>query len=168
MKRYLPHLGIALGLALAIYALFFSESDEDKIRAVLDHLEVTIRVSPDDTNMVVRMAHIKGEFKEIFSKEVSFDIPELSNMSAGRTELAGLAAKAPQMWRTATVDLSDVGISVDEGATGAVAVGHAVLDATRHNGQLHRDTRQVSISVEKIEGEWRIVGMTVSAKDETS
>ena len=68
MKRYLPHLGIVFGLALAIYALFLSESDEDKIRDLFERLEDTVAVSADDTNIVVRAAHIKGEFTEIFSK----------------------------------------------------------------------------------------------------
>lgn len=165
MRRYLPLLGIALGLAIAIYALFFSESDEDEIRALLERLEVAARVSSDDTNLVVRAARIKGEFAEIFTKEVTFDIPELSSMNAGRAELTGLAAKAPQLWQTATIDLDDLNIAVNDEALGAVAVGNAVLDATRLNGQLERDDRKVSISLEKIEGKWQIVAVTVSAKD---
>lgn len=166
MKKYLPHLGIALGVAIAIYAVFFSETDEEKIRALFDRLEDTVQVRTDDTNLVVRAAHIKGEFKEIFSKEITFDIPELSNMKTGRAELAGLAAKAPQMWRTATIDLDGLAIDLDEGGNGALATGDAVLDATRQDGRLERDTRKVSVSLEKIDGVWRIVGMTVSSKND--
>jgi phosphoribosylformylglycinamidine synthase len=168
MKRYLPHIGIALGIALAVYALFFSESDEDKIRALFNRLEDAVRVTEDDTNLVVRAAHIKGEFTEIFTKDVNFEIPELINVKTGRAELAGLAAKAPQMWRTASVNLDDLGITLDDPGNGAVAVGNAVLDATRHDGQLTRDTRNVSIRLEKIEGDWRIIQVTVSAKDDTT
>ena len=168
MKRYLPHIGIVVGIALAIYALFYAESDEEKIRALFERLEDTIQVRTDDTNLVVRAAHIKGEFKEIFTKEVQFEIPELTELSAGRVELAGLAAKAPQMWRTATVSLDDLVITVDDSRLAGVAVGNAVLDATRHDGRLERDVRKVSISVEKIDDEWRIVGLSVSEKGDTS
>ncbi len=168
MKRYLPHLGIALGIAIAVYALFFSESDEDKIRGLLERLEAAVRVTEDDTNVVVRGARMKNELSAIFIKEVSFDIPELSNVSAGRDELIGLATKAPQLWRTATVDLSGLVITLDEGAMGGIAVGDAHLDATRHEGSLHRDTRKISVSLEKIDGEWRIIALTVSAKDNPS
>ncbi len=165
MKRYLPHLGIALGVAIAVYALFFSESDEDRIRDVLDRLTDAIAVTPEDQNMVLRAAHIKGEFADIFTKEVSFAIPELNQAAGGkRVELVGLAAKAPQLWSDARVDLSGLSIRVDEAGLSAVAVGDAQLDAIRRGGQIERDTRKVSISLDKIDGDWRIVSLTVSAK----
>ena len=46
---------------------------------------------------------------------------------------------------------------------GILAVGAAILDATRHDGTIEHDTRDVSISFEKIDGDWRITAMTVSA-----
>lgn len=168
MKRYLPHLGIVIGVAIAVYALFFSESDEDKIRTLLERLENAVAVTPDDTNLVLRAARVKNELTKVFTKEVSFDIPELSNVSAGRDELVGLAAKAPQVWRAGTIHLDGLAISIDDAGMGGLAVGDARLNATRHDGQVQRDTRKVSISLEKIEGQWRIVSMTVSAKDDAA
>lgn len=163
MKRYLPHLGIALGIAIAIYALFFSDSDEDKIRALFERLEQAVAVHADD-NIVIRGARVKKELSEIVVKEVTFDIPELSQSNAGRDVLTGLAVQAPQLWKTADVDLDALELTIDDAGMGALAVGDAHLNATRHDGQLHQDTRKVSISLEKIDGEWRIVGLTVSSR----
>ena len=78
-------------------------------------------------------------------------------------ELAGLAAKAPQLWRTASVDLDSLEITIDAGGSSAIAVGDAQLLATKHNGEVHSDTRKVTISFEKIDGDWRIVSLTADA-----
>ena len=64
VKRWLPHIGIVAGLCLAIYALFFSSSDEDEIRALLEHLEDAVAVRKGNTNIVVRAAHVRKEFSE--------------------------------------------------------------------------------------------------------
>lgn len=168
MKRYLPHFGIVLGVAIAVYALFFSETDEEKIQALLERFEDAVAVTPDDTNLVLRAARVKKELSEIFTQEVSFDIPELSSVSSGRDEFIGLAAKAPQIWRAGEIDLSALSITVDEAGVAAVAVGDARLNATRQDGQIQRDARKVSISLEKIEGAWKIVALTVSAKDDAA
>jgi hypothetical protein len=166
MKKYLPHLGIVIGVAIAVYALFLSESDEDRIRALLEKLEDAVAVSPDDTNVVVRAARVKNLFGEIFDKEVGYQIPELDAVSRGRAELGAVASKAPELWRSASVDLDALVITVDNTGMSAVAVGPASLNATRQNGQLENDTRTVSMTFDKIEGEWRVVRLSVSARDE--
>ncbi len=164
MRRWLPHIGIVAGLCLAIYALFFSSSDEDEIRDLLDQLEGAIAVRAGNTNIVVRAAHVKKQFSEIFIKDVSFRIPELTQAPSGRRELVGLAANAPQLYRTASVDLSGLTVEVDDAAVSAVAYGKATLTASRHSGELERDDRTVSLRLDKIEGDWRIVGVSVSTK----
>jgi len=164
MRRWLPHIGIALGVCIAIYALFFGSSDEDEIRELLEQLEDAVAVKEAGGNIVVRAAHIKKEFAEIFIKEVSFSIPELTRTPKGRVELAKLAANAPQLWATANVDLGGLTIEVDDQGVSGVAHGQATLTATRHNGQLERDDRTVSLRLDKIEGDWRIVNVSVSPK----
>lgn len=165
LKRFLPHLGVVLGVAIAVYALFFSSSEEDLIRGKLDQLEEAIKVTPAETNLVVRAARVNGAFKEIFDPQVSYDVPELTNATeGGRSALAKLAASAPQLWREASVDLDPLAIEVDEAGMSAVASGDATLTATRQSGELDRDTRTVSIRFDKIDGEWLVVSLSVSAK----
>jgi hypothetical protein len=164
MKRWLPHIGIVLGVCIAVYALFFSDSEEDLIRGRLDLLEESIQVTPQDSNVVFRLARIKKQFAEIFNKQVSFEIPELTSLSQSRRELVNLAANAPRLYTTASVDLGGLTIDIDTSKTSAVAYGEATLTATRAGGGLERDTRTVSLRFDKIEGEWRVVSLSVSAK----
>jgi len=168
VKRWLPHIGIVLGIAIAVYALFFSNSDEDVIRDKLAQLEEAVRISDGNTNIVIRAARVKKEFGEIFEKEVTIEVPELTDASSGRTELVQLAASAPKLWRTASVDLGNLSVDVDHSGTTAVAYGQAVLTATRHSGDLHRDERTVSLRFDKIDGDWRIVHVSVSAGQDDS
>jgi hypothetical protein len=167
MKRWLPHIGIAIGVAIAIYALFYSSSDEDLIGEKLEQLEEAVAVRGTETNLVVRTARVRKQFSEIFIKQVTFRIPELSRIQGGRTELAGLAARAPQLYATATVDLGGLDIAVDESGSSAAAHGEATLTATRHSGELQRDTRTVMLRFDKIDDDWRIVSVSVSAKTDT-
>lgn len=163
MKRWLPHIGIALGICIAVYALLLKSSDEELIRERLAQLEQAVKVSAGDTNVVIRGARIKKEFTEIFQKDVTIEIPELTEIRAGRAELVQLAASAPQLWQTATVDLDGLSVEVDQAGTSGVAYGDATLTATKHGGELHRDTRTVSLRFDKIDGEWQIVNVSVSA-----
>ncbi len=163
MKRWLPHIGIALGVLLAVYALFFASSDEDLIREQLERLEDAVAVS-DGANIVIRTAHVKKEFSEIFVKEVTFEIPDLPSNEDGRRGLVALAASAPRLFRTATVDLDDLSIDVDEQGTTAVAQGPATLTGTRQTGELERDQRLVSLRFDKIDGAWLCVSLSVAAK----
>jgi hypothetical protein len=164
MRRWLPWAGLAAGLGIATYGFFFAGSEEDKVRAVLDQLEDAVAVKEDEKNLLLRAAHVKGEFSEIFDKDVHFEVPELTETVSGRASLVELAAAAPQMWRTATVDLDGLAIEIDEAKTSAVASGDATLTATRQSGDLERDRRTVSLRLDKIEGDWRIVSLSVSPK----
>ncbi len=165
MKRWLPHIGIVLGISIAVYALFFSDSEEDLIRARLEQLEVATKVKSSGGNLVIRAARVRKAFSEIFIKDVSFQIPELSSIGSGRNKLVALAANAPRRYQSAAIDLDGLEIKIDEPQTSAIAFGEATLSATRRGGQLERDTRTVSLRLDKIDGEWRIVSVSVSAKD---
>jgi len=164
MKRWLPHFGIVAGLVIAIYALFFGSSDEDAIRANLTRLEDAVEVKNANTNFVVRFSQLKKEFAEIFIKKVSFQIPELSNHDNDRTELAKLASQAPRAYQQARIDLSGLSVEIDKEGLSAVAYGDAVLDGVKLGGEPARDTREVSIRLDKIDGQWRIVSLTVSER----
>ena len=164
MKRWLPHIGIAVGLLIAVYALFFSSSDEDLIRARLDQIEDAVKVSGDGTNLVLRAARVKKEFSEIFVKEVSFEIPELSSSGGARQELVALAASAPRLYSTATVDLGGLAVEIDDAGMSAVAFGEATIRGTQLSGEPQRDSRTVSLRFDKIDGDWRVVSLSVSPR----
>ncbi len=166
MKRWLPYLGLVVGISIIAYALLFGSSDEDQIRGQLDRLQQVVAVPEQQTNLVVRAARINEAFNEIFVKDVGIDVPELTSVSSGRRELVGVATRAPTLYRTASVDLGGLSIAVDQAAISAHVTGQVVLTATRHAGDFDRDTRTVSIRFDKIDDQWLIVSVTVSAKQQ--
>jgi hypothetical protein len=165
MKRYVPYVAVAVGLLVVVYALFFGSSDEDEIRERLALLEETVEVRATQENIVLRAARIKDAFSEVFVKEVSIEIPELTNVRTGRAELVGLATQAPNWYRTANADLGGLRVDVDDAGLSALVSGPVTLQGTRLTGEPLRDERTVSIRCDKIDGEWRIVSLSVSAAD---
>jgi hypothetical protein len=157
---------VVLGLGIFAYATLFGTTDEELIRARLVALADAIEVKPSEQNLVLRGARIKDAFGGIFVKEVRIEIPELTELRSGRMELVQLAAQAMTMYRTATVDAAGLSIDLDKASLTAVASGKVTLHATRHSGDAQLDTRTVSIRFDKIDGQWLIVSVGVSAKDD--
>ena len=163
MRRFLPHLGIALGLLLVAYALWWSDSDEDQIRAKLEAIEEVAEVGRGPTNPLLRAAELRKRLAGICIKDVRIRIAELTEVTRGRDELVRLAAAAPQLYRTVEVDLSDLAVEVDRSARSAAAHGPATLTAVEHGGRVRRDRREVMLRFDKIEGDWRLVSIRVSS-----
>lgn len=161
MRRYIPYVGIALGLAIAVYALFFAQSAEDAIRDQLDRLEEAVALEPG-SQPVIRAARVKGAFKGLFVKDVTFDVPELDGSDQGRDELVSLAAAAPRLFQQAHVDLDGLAIDLAADEKSAIAVGEAVIMGAQHGQAVRRDTRTVSIRFDEVDGDWLIVSLSVS------
>ena len=66
---------------------------------------------------------------------------------------------ARAMGAPSSIDLDDASIS-------AHVHGDAVLRVTRHGGEINRDTRTASFRFDKIEGDWRIISVNVSARQQ--
>ncbi len=167
MKRWLPHIGIATGIGILGYALLSGSSTEDEIHQRLEELEQAVAVEGEPSHLVLRGARLKEEFSELFAKDVQVRIPELGEVTAGRQQLVELATHAPTRYRKVALDLDDLEIRVDEDATSALAVGEAVLTATRPDGSAERDARTVSLRFDQIDGDWTIVTVTVSLQKPT-
>ena len=161
MRRWLPHIGIVLGIAIAVYALFFAETAEDRIRAQLDALETAIGV-PEQENPVLRAARVKKAFDGLMVEEIHFEIPELVDQETGRGELVRLATIAPRLYQSARVDLDGLRIDVDKSESSAMAHGDAVLTGVRRTGEPQRDTRKVALRFDKVNDEWLIASISVS------
>ena len=152
------------GLGLAAWAVFGGLSDEEKIRALLDRLEQTVKVDGEE-NPVGRMARINGEFSEIFTKDVQVRIPELTSVGKGRQDLAGVATRAGGYFQSLDVDISVNEIGVDGTKVGARVAATATLTAVRAGGAgAERDQRNVSFRFSKDDGEWLISAVGVSDK----
>jgi len=162
--RWLPLLLVVAGLGIFAVATLWGSTDEELIRARLTALADAIEVKASETNAVIRAARIKDAFSDILIKEVTVEIPELTEVRSGRMELVRVAAQAMTLWRTAQVDVSGLRLDIDKAGLSAVASGSVPLRATRHSGEAELDTRTVSIRFDKIDGRWLIVSVAVSAK----
>ncbi len=161
MKRWLPYLGIAFGVALVVYAVFFGKNEEERIRQRLHQLEDSVAVDGAE-NPVLRAARLRKELGELVTHDVRIAIPELDGVDSGRNQLVELAAAAPQQFKSARIDLEALRIRLDDPKEHAVAVGDAKLAGTRQDGEREQSFRTVSLRLDKLNGEWRIVDVSVS------
>jgi len=161
MKHWLPIALACVSALLLGYAIFFWPNDEEKIRARLDELSEALRQTESETNVVVRGARIHGAFSDIFTKEVSVRAPELGPLGSSRKELAATAASTGARFRTADVSFDAVQIALDPGKQHADVTSTATLTALEHGGGMRRDTREVELDFEKVDGDWRIVAIVV-------
>lgn len=165
--------GVLLGVlcaaaAIAIYALFFRGSDDERIRAQLTRLANAVRVDGTPVNPIVRNANLKSEFAEIFTKDVAIDVPELTSLRSGRGPLADVATQAASFYATAQIDFASVRVDLAPDARSADVVAIATLTGARQGGETERDVRRVSLRFDKVDGEWRIASLTVSPREPPS
>ncbi|XXY53076.1 nuclear transport factor 2 family protein [Sorangium sp. So ce269] len=164
MKRWLPLGLIAVGVVLAVVALLFSPSDEDRIRDRLTQLEEAVRIDDGERNPIVRHGRVRKEFAEIFTKEASASVVELGDRISGRDELAAAATQAAVIYQTADVSLGDTEIKVDPAGMTAEVTATATVTGARHGHPVRRDELPVALRLEKVDGDWKIISATVSPR----
>ncbi|KYG10651.1 hypothetical protein BE21_10760 [Sorangium cellulosum] len=161
MKRWLPLGLIALGAVLAAVALLLSPSDEDRIRDRLAQLADAVRIDDGERNPLVRHGRVRKEFAEIFTKEASARVVEISDRLSGRDELAAAATQAAVVYQTADVSFGDTEIQVDRAGMTAEVTATATVTGAQHGQPARRDELPVALRLEKVDGDWKIVSATV-------
>jgi hypothetical protein len=157
---------IALGVVIASLALLayviFGGSDEDKILARLKEVASAVETKTDETNVLFRTARINGVFKEALDPNVAFSAPELPSQH-GISNLAKLAAQAPEAFGDITLAIGATDIHVEKSA--ARAVSQVTLTGSR-GGELRRERRNVRFELVRSSGEWRVSAIDVEARSE--
>jgi hypothetical protein len=159
VKRALVWLALAVGLSLVVYAVFASKTDEEIIEEQLTRLAAAISVSPEE-NPLTRAARLNREFSELFSKDATASVPELSAPVQGRRELLALATRAAAGFRT--LDVAFSGTTVEVGNAAAEVKTTATLSGVRSDGDLDRGKRQVGLRFKRSDGDWWIDSVNVS------
>ncbi|HEY6556840.1 MAG TPA: nuclear transport factor 2 family protein [Polyangiaceae bacterium] len=159
MKRTLIWLALGLGLLLVGYAFFASKTDEEIIEEQLTRLAAAVSVSPEE-NPLTRAARLNGEFSELFTRDATASVPELSAPVQGRRELLALATRAAAGFRTLDVAFSNT--SVEVGNAAAEVKTTATLSGVRSDGDLDRGKRAVSLRFTRSDGDWWIASANVS------
>lgn len=157
----------AILIAFAVW-YFTRPSDEQKIRDQVARVAAAVKVTEDDTNPLVRLARIRGIFKDTLDKDVHVslaDVPTLPRSGSGRDQLAETATQATAIFRSADVDLSSVEVKLDDARLQAEVKAKATLVAVGRDAKSRRESRAVDFHVVLMDGTWRVTSITVWAKD---
>jgi len=153
---------LVLGLALLGYAVLWAPTEEEKIRAVLDHLERTVHTGEDTgKNPLVRSGTLREAFREIFDKDVSYRIPELTTGKSGREHLVEIATQGTATLTTFDVDFTGVDVEHSGDSPLARVTTVARLNAFRGAERYERSDRKVTFDFLKADGDWRISSFRV-------
>lgn len=163
MKRWLPIVLIAAGILGLVYALFFWSTDEDLIRGKLAQLADAVRVTEDERNPLVRLGRVRQAFSEVFTKEATAAVPEHGEALHGRDALVQAAVGIGNIYQSADVSYSDMDLRIDPGGISAGVTCSATLTGARHGQPIQRDDRRVRFQLEKIDGDWKIVSVSITS-----
>jgi len=159
---------VALVSLLAIAAVWFfflrRSDDEAVIRAQIDRLARAVQVDPQES-LLARRARVQGELDDVLTKDVSFDVPELTDQHSDRAALVGVATQAAAIWSTADVSISDVRVTLSPSKKNATVTATATLVGTRRDGGQERDRRAVGFEL-RVDDGWRISAIHVSPRQE--
>ncbi len=158
MKRWGVAAACAVVAAIVLYVTVFHASDEDRIRQVLARLAKAVAVKEDD-NILARNGRIKSELKDIVTDLVSVDVAELNLRVTGRPDLAENATKIGVVYASATVDFTQMAMTIDEASASAKVDCVAIVTGSR-GGEKRSDKRDVHFRLHK-EGSWRITTIDV-------
>jgi hypothetical protein len=154
---------VVVGL-LSAMAFFFArrQSDDDQLQAQLARLAAAVHVS-EGSNPIVRVAHVRSEFSEIFDEPVHASVADIpATLPTTRRELADTAVGLTSYFRTLDASFSEIEIKIDGSKTIAQVAATARLTAT--GGSSVRATRPVNLLFYKKDGAWRITSVTVWPK----
>jgi hypothetical protein len=157
---------LALPLVGAVARYAWPTDDEAAIRALLDALCAAVHVDPSEGNPLARAARVHDAFSKTVSENVVVDIPDFPQVTSGRRPLADLATQAGLAFHDATVTLSAVTLRMAPSKKSCEVEATATLTAT--GSGLQRDTREVTLRVDKIDGTWRVASIGVTARREGS
>jgi hypothetical protein len=167
MTKWLAFGGIALGISLIGYAVFARETDEEKILGVLGRIERVVRVDADTaTNPLIRASQLKREYSEIFDKNVTYRIPDLSIPASGGESvesLVRLTVQSSVALTTLDVSFSKTDIHLATPPSSATVKTVAKVRAFHGSSPYEEGNRDVRFEFSRNGGDWRITSFNVGS-----
>jgi hypothetical protein len=138
-------------------------SDESRIRKQLSKLAAAVRITEADVqaNPIGRLAHVSGQFEDLFDPDVRVSISEVTSLHSGRRELAEIVTAAPRSVRTFDVDFTHVTVKIDDTGASAAVGASAQISSKDRDGQTQKDERAVDFRFVKNGSAWTITTVTV-------
>jgi hypothetical protein len=164
-RRSLAIVGVVIGLALILYALFGRQSDEERIRARLQRLADVVSFS-EPGNVVARGLTLKGAFRDAFTDSIRGEIPELGSARTSRESLVELGLQSTRFARSLSLDFSEIAIEVDATRTSGDVTATAEVRAVTREGEERWDDRSVRFLFAKTSDGWQIARFRVIPPDE--
>jgi hypothetical protein len=150
---------LAAGAAAATYGIFFMSSDEDEIRELCERLEAALTFPAERGNPAFFALALRDKLKEVLAPNAQLIVPEAGEGALGLDAAVGGAMQIAGGFKSAGVDLENIRISISS-KTSASVTCRAVATAFDHAGAPQRHERDVTMEVEKIDGEWRFTRIT--------
>lgn len=168
MKNKLYLALVPLFAVVLVVALLFRASDADRIRQKLAALEVAMKSGGSQSEAAARPLRIQKAFASIFTPRVRADIPGVEAGDTTREELAALASSTTAQVDGLDVAFDKVHMEIDPRAQPPRADVDAlatVTGTTPGEAMKRRNIYQVTLHLEKIEGEWRISRVAAALRD---
>lgn len=163
MAKWLAVGGMALGVSLIGYAVFARETDEEKILGALGRIERTVRIDADTaTNPLIRAGQLKRDYSEIFDKNVTYRIPDLSSGSTLES-LVHLTVQSSMALTTLDVGFSKTDLQLANPPTSAVVKTVAKVRAFHGTSPYEESQRDVRFEFTRSGGDWRITSFNVGS-----
>lgn len=159
-KRNLSIAAAGLVAVVALVVFLTRPSDEQRIKSVLDRLVKIVSVKEGDT-ILSRTGRIRSGCKELVDDGIRVDVPDLNVRVTGREAFADGATKAGLMYLSASAELVDVQVQLDEAKTTAKADAVALVTGVRGDAR-RLDRRRVHFLLRK-DDDWKVTTIDVAS-----
>ncbi len=163
-RTLLSLLGLAGGAAVLGAAVFWPETDEERIRAVLDEVTMAVEFSEPIANPVFFGSRLADSWQDVMMDQVRVHAEEASR--SGNFERSRLALLTSQVLATRfsslMVTLSDVSIRV---ARDTAEVDATVVALTDQGTGSSAGQRSARFSLERANGDWKISSVYIGGPE---
>jgi SnoaL-like domain len=146
----------AIGVAAALVAVawWLWPTEVRRVRARLATLAAAASVPPGDTELdrVTRLATLgRG-----LAPDISIEGPDQGHTIAGREAVVGLVSRFGAAAGPASIDLTDIEVTIDERGSSAWATAVVRVTTTSRDEVRQLDGKVVRFELAKIAGEWLV------------
>jgi hypothetical protein len=162
MMRRNVLIGVAVVALASVLAFVLTRpSEEQRIEETLRRLVKMVSVKDGDT-LFSRAGRIRSGAKEIVDDGIRVEVPDLDVRVTGREPFADGATKAGLVYQSASAELVQIDVKLDEARTTAKADATVIVSGVRY-GDRRVDKRRVHFLLRK-DGEWKITTIDVAGE----